>query len=441
MRFEEARLAARWLLAACALLLAACGPVTAVPSSAQAAIINPPACVTGDTLCDCGACDPEYACFPSTLGGGQSCVSFCRSCTPRPSPTPPPVACTPTCLAGGCPGIVNVRSCTTPACTLVPSPPPADDYQLLMNAAAYVNKYNASPSPKPVTMVYPGIFNVTEHSQNAFGAAVCSATVTTQCCPTAPSALPVVFGNPAGNPDDTSTQVNNFHLIGCPDPTTGAAAAINVAGDFARHADIQADPGSAEWISCNDGVTPFQIANANNFSISGIELNGNNQLTTKPDDQGCSTGTCSVFVAEGNSYGIYIQTSNTYVLNNLDVHNFGTDGLAVGEAIDSAHWDSGATVTGVASHHNGRDGLSIFQLKNSSFNRCRLSDNGKPCQVDSMGNWICGKAAYAGEAGVDIEPNNAGAIVVDGVTFKQYDLREQSRRGIFRPSFRPRCRT
>ena len=337
--------------------------------------------------------------------------------------------CSSTCLAGECPGVVNVRSCTTSACD--GSGSPVDDYQLLANAAAYVNNHNTGSTTSlggPVTsttMVYPGIFTVTEHVSNVFNAAAAPACTPglpaapgqPECCPTEHTNNPITFGNPNAGPSDPAGLVHDFSLIGCVDPNTGAAPVININGNFARHADIQSDPGSPEWISCDDAVTPFMIYNATVFYISNFEVNGNNQQTTLPDDVGCQTGTCSKAVAEGNSYGIYTQGCSAYELTNLHVHNIGTDGLYLGNALNSSSWDSNVTAQNVESDHNGRDGLSIAQLKDSQFDYCYLHDNGKPCVVVNGVNTACGSAAYAGYAGVDIEPNNVGVDIVDSVQF------------------------
>ena len=99
----------------------------------------------------------------------------------------------------------------------------------------------------------------------------------------------------------------------------GYGARIEVKGDFHRPCDHQ--DGEHRY-SYSDSVTPFVFSNCRRFQIEGFELNGNVDKMSR--DPG---------VGEGNGFGIATYDCSDYVLSNMYIHRFQTDGMYLGGGI------------------------------------------------------------------------------------------------------------
>ncbi len=160
---------------------------------------------------------------------------------------------------------------------------------------------------------------------------------------------------------------------------SGNGATIDVKGDFHRPAARrQGRLAESDYI----GVTPFEMIDSSDFVISGFELNGNVDQMTR--DSG---------VVEGGGAGILTTNCRRYRLENLHIHHFPTDGITLGG--NSTIADREALVQDVRLRNNGRQGLSIIQLRTGRFIRCTFADTGR-----TGGSY----GRHEPSAGVDIEP-------------------------------------
>ena len=172
----------------------------------------------------------------------------------------------------------------------------------------------------------------------------------------------------------------NIVFRGCRGVTiSGDGATIDVKGDFHRPA-ARRQGRLAE--SDSIGVTPFEMIDSSDFVISGFEMNGNVDQMTR--DSG---------VVEGGGAGILTTNCRRYRLENLFIHHFPTDGITLGG--NSTIADRDALVQNVRLRNNGRQGLSIIQLRTARFVRCTFADTGR-----TGGTY----GRHEPSAGVDIEP-------------------------------------
>jgi RNase P/RNase MRP subunit p29 len=186
-------------------------------------------------------------------------------------------------------------------------------------------------------------------------------------------------------------KASNFSLIGC----TGSV--VSFKGNFT----ITNDHFSGRsWYSARHQLG-FEIRNASNFRISGLELNGNvDKLSRPPSANGKP-------LSETPSFGIQTHASSNYELSHLKIHHFACDGLFIGGDFTA---DLNGTIHAVDSYNNARQGMSImqarsFRITNSSFRNTGLTDGAYP--------------THAPAAGVDIEPDGTPA---DGVTARTGDM-------------------
>jgi hypothetical protein len=219
----------------------------------------------------------------------------------------------------------------------------------------------------------------------------------------------------SGGKEGGTNGVTSVVYDGCRDVTiSGFGAKIDVKGDFNRAVDpATVSDGFAQ--SKENGVIPFAMKNSVNFVIEGFELDGNVDLMTRDTMYAGEP----IEVAEGNNGGIVTTNSQDYMLRDLYIHHFHTDGLWLGA--NSVLADQRATVQRVKSYNNARQGLSIIQVNGASITESEFSNTGRT--GGSYGWHLPG-------AGADVEPNRAGPpngqedlwttnIVFDRVRFEE----------------------
>ncbi|MBI4052507.1 MAG: right-handed parallel beta-helix repeat-containing protein [Candidatus Diapherotrites archaeon] len=205
---------------------------------------------------------------------------------------------------------------------------------------------------------------------------------------------------PNGVTDIKFSGCNGLEIVGLGKDASGNyKAKVEVKGDFYRSADRSAvnAAGVTVWSSNSGSVTPFYFDHCNGFSISGLELYGNNdkmshdpRVREHPSGMGIATYGCK-----------------NYSISDIFVHNFQTDGIYLGGSASPV--DSGATVDGVVSSSNGRQGLSIIQVKNSTIKNSVFKDTGITGGSDT---------GYNPRAGVDIEPNVNVPNITENLVFE-----------------------
>lgn len=184
----------------------------------------------------------------------------------------------------------------------------------------------------------------------------------------------------------------NFSLIGCTN------AIISVKGDFDMPNDTTSGTDLASYTM---QVTPFRFENANNFKLSGFEINGNVDKMTRQHPAGTNVG-------ETFSHGIVTAAAKNYEISHIKVHHFAADGVYIG---DSPTVDDTGVYDDVESAHNARQGMSVIEarnltIKNSIFRDTGFTDGTYP--------------NHAPSAGVDVEPNWGpadGSLMTANITF------------------------
>lgn len=166
----------------------------------------------------------------------------------------------------------------------------------------------------------------------------------------------------------------NIKLIGC-------GAIIDVKGDFKKNK--RAFISGNLWRGDLAQVSPFDIRFGSGFLVSGFEIYGNLDKMSKDN---------SVDIVEDGGRGLSTSGGQNYVLENLNIHGFSTDGMFLGVGFEYKP-DINATVRNVILKGNGRQGLSIQQMRGGTFTNVQFLSTG----VGAYGG-------HSPRAGVDIEP-------------------------------------
>lgn len=202
-----------------------------------------------------------------------------------------------------------------------------------------------------------------------------------------------ITGGPGANSNQNIRllRASNFSLIGC----TGSI--VSFKGDFT----ITNDHNRGGSWSSDRHQLGFEIRNASNFRISGLEIYGNVDKMSRPPSPNGNP------LDETPSHGIQTNASSNYELSHLKIHHFACDGLFIGGEFTA---DLNGTIHDVDSYNNARQGMSImqarsFRITNSSFRNTGITGGSYP--------------AHSPAAGVDIEPDGTRA---DGVTARTGDM-------------------
>lgn len=198
----------------------------------------------------------------------------------------------------------------------------------------------------------------------------------------------------------------NFQII-------GDNARIILKGDFYRPADYYVGRSRDDSADCYKSGTrqlsAFLFANCSNFSVSGIEVDGNVDKMTKEH-------TATVHVIEGGCAGIRTSGCTNYTFSNLFFHHLATDGIKLGSGFADRLFDktgkllreitdNNALIDHVICSNNGRQGVTIGCASNVTVQNSWLTLIGYTEGLYSN---------HAPSSGIDIEP---AAGSVDNVTF------------------------
>ena len=186
----------------------------------------------------------------------------------------------------------------------------------------------------------------------------------------------------------------------------GNNTVFEVAGDFVRTARTDAT------------VTPLAFNGCSYFTVSGIELDGNNASIT-------IGGQTESLYNEGG-YGIQIVNSNNYTFQRMNVHNFISDGLFERGHISNSNINKNGTYISSQFNLNGRNNLTIVQAVNLTFLSCDFNEVGTTAYT-----------YHSPGAGIDIEPTSDIATEKTGnITFINCNSLDNIRRAFIatRPS-------
>lgn len=154
----------------------------------------------------------------------------------------------------------------------------------------------------------------------------------------------------------------------------GNQSVITLKGNFIR---------SKKQIS---NIIPISITNSRNILIQDLEIDGNVDLMSRKDD-----------ISEYGGHLIKLVKVEDVNLKNLNLHHAQTDGLYI------TGMSSNLRAEKVTATNNARQGMSIIELKNSTFIDCQFSNTG-----------ITGRyGRHKPSAGVDIEPHSRPNSVID----------------------------
>jgi hypothetical protein len=249
-----------------------------------------------------------------------------------------------------------------------------DDYDAIKNAAAAI-----CAAPAGSSLVYPpGRYRIARHKVDA---------------------------GPLKN-SVTDITYSNCRSVSI----TGYGAVIDIEGNFRRTWDFTLAAGG--WkMSFHNGVVPFRFVDSSGFTVAGFELDGNVDQMTRDADviETSSAGT--------QNAGILTFRSSNYVLKDLNIHHFHTDGLLLG--FDPIA-DRNVYLDSVQSRNNGRNALSILQMKGATILNSQFANSGRTGPY----------GFHMPAAGVDIEPeftvvsSPAADVNTGDIYFKQCTFSE-----------------
>jgi hypothetical protein len=209
-----------------------------------------------------------------------------------------------------------------------------------------------------------------------------------------------ISGGPKANGvlDIVWKECNGVHIV-------GYGAKITVKGDFKRSADYRIGNHSFSYSST---VIPFYIEASTDWTLEGIELYGQADLSTRDPE-----------VVEGLGYGLRTTDCANYTIRDVRVHHFQTDGLCLGKAARNQA-DRYVTLDNIRAYCNGRNNLSIIHARDVNLTGAWLESAGR-----TGGRY----GGHAPEAGLDIEPNRVlpeltGNITITNTHF-EHNLGEQ----------------
>jgi hypothetical protein len=153
-----------------------------------------------------------------------------------------------------------------------------------------------------------------------------------------------------------------------------------------------------------DAVVPFKIIESSDFSIEGLELRGNSQLSKRFD----------VNLESGNS-AIRTTASSNYILRDLETHHFNNDGVYIGNGSNSNPSqfiaDNNVRIHNVRSHHNTRIAMMFAQARHVHVSSSTMEKSGLNGDDDTANEDYPGLPPMAG---VDVEPNTVPLTVTFG---------------------------
>lgn len=187
---------------------------------------------------------------------------------------------------------------------------------------------------------------------------------------------------PDSGSDIQIANTSRFRILGC----GSIPPKIAVSGHFQR------DPSTGGEM---DAIVPFRITQSSDFSIEGLELNGNSQDAARND-----------LTRESRGSAIRTHAAASYVLRDLNVHHFANDGIYIGNGSndDTTQFiaDSNIEIRDVALHNNTRIALMIAQARNVRVTHSRFEASGLNGENNGENPYYPGLLP---RSGVDVEPN------------------------------------
>ncbi|MEO8454694.1 MAG: right-handed parallel beta-helix repeat-containing protein [Sphingomicrobium sp.] len=162
----------------------------------------------------------------------------------------------------------------------------------------------------------------------------------------------------------------------------GNGAAISTKGDFFRDE------------RTTRGLAGLRFEDCSNVQLRNLQLIGNVQRTTRP-----------ATLTEAPTHGLTFGGCSDVTLDGVTARHFAADGLYIRESMVATGGRYRAsrrfTVRNSRFLFNARQGLSVIQLRDATFDGCDFSYTG---YIDAQSN-AGAYGNHAPSAGVDIEPN------------------------------------
>ncbi|HSX25351.1 MAG TPA: glycosyl hydrolase family 28-related protein, partial [Candidatus Andersenbacteria bacterium] len=223
----------------------------------------------------------------------------------------------------------------------------------------------------------------------------------------------VINRNDIQNPQEAD--LLNIRYVNAKDiKIIGCNAVVDVKGDFKKQKRLFIS--GNVWRSDLQQISPFDFLNSSGFTLAGFEIKGNvNQMDRDH----------SVDITEDGGRGVSTSGSTDYILEDLHIDGFSTDGMLLGIGYQYK-LDTNVTVRNVISEGNGRQGLSIQQMRRATFTNDQFLNTGHTGKygVHSPGAGVDIEPLYCISGCPDINnrakqglPNNTGDIVFDHCTF------------------------
>jgi hypothetical protein len=168
----------------------------------------------------------------------------------------------------------------------------------------------------------------------------------------------------------------------------GNGSKIVLKGGWTRTADYT----SGKYTGSYATQVGFLFLGCQNLVIRNLEIDGGAATISKGAER----------LIEGASHGVLLMGCQHVDLKNLHIHHYCSDGLYISQyaSIISSH----VAATHCQFTNNGRQGVSIIQLRYATFTDCDFRDTGISGQY----------GAHSPAAGVDIEPHDRAPKVSDG---------------------------
>lgn len=212
-------------------------------------------------------------------------------------------------------------------------------------------------------------------------------------------------------------QISNgtrFRIIGCPD-ASGAKPKISVAGNFERTPSA-AIPVNGTTARLNvDAIIPLRFNHVSNFTVEGLEFDGNSARTKRSDPR-----------MEGQGSAIRTHDAQGYLLNDLVVHHMTYDGIYIGNGSTTASStqfiaDRNVRIHRLISRNNTRIALMVAQANGMMVSMSTLSRSGMN-GAGEVGLENPDFPRLDPAAGVDVEPNTVMKSVKYGNRVYQAEM-------------------
>lgn len=172
--------------------------------------------------------------------------------------------------------------------------------------------------------------------------------------------------------NDTIDHIKWNNCVGLKLIGVAGSTIISVNGTFFRP--ISYVTASCARKSYTTGLSPFYFINCTDLEISGMEVTGNVQNTTRA--AGVDVNNPSV--TESSNILLRFTKCTDVVVDEMYLHHAESDGIMISGDRVAGVWVNSRnfTVTDVRSFNNGRQGMSVGGLTNGYFLRCNFNYSG-----------------------------------------------------------------